>query len=413
MAITILAIGLFIFAAFLFKGVFDRTGIPDVLLLMVCGIVIGPLTGWVVPEAFGQAGSVLATLALVIILFESGVDLELSSLRPSLSATLKISLVTFSATAAIVTSVGIAIAGLPPLSALMLGAILGGTSSAVVIPLVQSLNVQGKARTVMVLESALTDVLCIVGLFMLVDAAKKGATSPAHVAISLSETLFFAAGIGIVAGIAWLLLLRTARRMPHGSFASTAMCCVIYGLTEMAGLSGAIAAITFGLVLANGRKLARATRLIRPGRLAAFSSREQGFLQELIFVLKTFFFVYLGLSMKLDNPSIFTIAALIVLLVYFARHFFAGLFCDRDITREHVALTAIMVPKGLAAAVLAGIPLQQGVAGGETIQALAYAVVLLSITLTATLIALQRFMPVRRLYGKLYRRFADPAEPVR
>ena len=37
------------------------------------------------------------------------------------------------------------------------------------------------------------------------------------------------------------------------------------------------------------------------------------------------------------------IAALIVLLVYFARHFFAGLFCDRDITREHVALTAIMV----------------------------------------------------------------------
>ena len=252
MAITILAIGLFVFAAFLFKGVFDRTGIPDVLLLMVCGIVIGPLTGWVVPEAFGQAGSVLATLALVIILFESGVDLELSSLRPSLSATLKISLVTFSATAAIVTSVGIAIAGLPPLSALMLGAILGGTSSAVVIPLVQSLNVQGKARTVMVLESALTDVLCIVGLFMLVDAAKKGATSPAHVAISLSETLFFAAGIGIVAGIAWLLLLRTARRMPHGSFASTAMCCVIYGLTEMAGLSGAIAK-QFGLQRIAGR----------------------------------------------------------------------------------------------------------------------------------------------------------------
>ena len=61
MAITILAIGLFVFAAFLFKGVFNRTGIPDVLLLMVCGIVIGPLTGWVVPEAFGQAGSVLAS----------------------------------------------------------------------------------------------------------------------------------------------------------------------------------------------------------------------------------------------------------------------------------------------------------------------------------------------------------------
>jgi hypothetical protein len=38
------------------------------------------------------------------------------------------------------------------------------------------------------------------------------------------------------------------------------------------------------VVLANGRHFAAATRVIRPGRLATFSSREQGFLQEIIFV---------------------------------------------------------------------------------------------------------------------------------
>ncbi len=268
---------------------FDKTGVPDVLLLIVCGILIGPVFGYVSPASFGQAGSVLATLALVVILFESGTDLDLASLRPSLSATLKITLSTFAVTAVIATGVGMTMADLPGMSALMLGAILAGTSSAVVIPLVQSLDVQGKARTNLILESALTDVLCIVGLFMLIETAKKGATSPAHIMFTLIETFVVAALIGVLAGAGWLMTLRKVRRLRHGGYASATMCFILYGVTELAGFSGAITAISFGVVLANGRHVAAATHVIRPGRLAAFSPREHAFLQEMIFVLKTFF----------------------------------------------------------------------------------------------------------------------------
>jgi hypothetical protein len=45
-----------------------------------------------------------------------------------------------------------------------------------------------------------------------------------------------------------------------------------------------------------------------------------------------------------------------------------------------------MVPKGLAAAVLAGLPLAAGMPGGAHIQNLAFAMVLASITLTALLV---------------------------
>ena len=47
-----------------------------------------------------------------------------------------------------------------------------------------------------------------------------------------------------------------------------------------------------------------------------------------------------------------------------------------------------MIPKGLAAVVLASIPAQQGVTGGELIKNITYGVVLLSIVLTALLILL-------------------------
>jgi potassium/hydrogen antiporter len=58
-----------------------------VLLLMICGLIIGPVMGWVTPAQFGEAGSALATMALVIILFEGGVDLDLDSLGPAISPT--------------------------------------------------------------------------------------------------------------------------------------------------------------------------------------------------------------------------------------------------------------------------------------------------------------------------------------
>ncbi|MCE2990660.1 MAG: cation:proton antiporter [Nitrosomonadaceae bacterium] len=406
MATTILVIGLFVFAAYLFKGIFSRTGIPDVLMLMLCGILIGPVMGWATPAQFGQAGSVLATMALVVILFEGGVDLDLHSLKPALSATLKLTLSTFIATVAIVTGVGMFMAGLDWMPALMLGMILGGTSSAVVIPLVQGLNVQGKARTVLILESAITDVLCIVGLFVLLDAAKHGGISAGSTVLSLAETMTIAFAIGAMAAFGWLFLLRAARRLPHGSFASAAMCFIVYGSTELLGFSGAIAALCFGLTLANGRRFAAATGLIRAGRLAAFSSREQGFLQELIFVLKTFFFVFLGISMQLNDMRLFVVGAVIVVAVYAVRHVLALFTTDRDTPHPHVSLTAIMVPKGLAAAVLAGQPLQQGISGGEVIQGIAYVVVLLSIGLTACMIPLQRVPPVSTLYQALFRGFA-------
>jgi potassium/hydrogen antiporter len=404
MASTILAVGLFIFAAYFFKGIFTRTGVPDVLLLMLCGILLGPVLGWVSPAQFGAAGSALATMALVVILFEGGVDLDLSSLKSSISATLKLTLTTFIATVGIVTAAGVWLGGLAWMPALMLGMILGGTSSAVVIPLVQGLNVQGKARTVLVLESAITDVLCIVGIFVLLDAAKKGGVSATDTILAVSETMIVAVLIGGLAGLAWLFLLRAARQLPHGSFASAAMCFIVYGTTELLGFSGAIAALCFGLFLANGRRFAEATKLIRPGRLAAFSSEEQGFLQELIFVLKTFFFVFLGISMQLKDTHLLMIGAVIVVAVYAVRHVLAGMASDRDVPTEHVALTAIMVPKGLAAAVLAGLPLQQGVVGGELIQGIAFVVVLLSIGLTAVMIPIQRSELGAGLYQKLFAR---------
>jgi len=66
---TILIIGLLVFFAHFLSLQFSRTNIPDVLVLMILGIVIGPLLGVVAADDFGKIGSLIATIALVVILY--------------------------------------------------------------------------------------------------------------------------------------------------------------------------------------------------------------------------------------------------------------------------------------------------------------------------------------------------------
>ena len=84
----------------------------------------------------------------------------------------------FALTALIVGGIGFAALGLPLLPAVLLGVTLGGTSSAVVIPMVNALRMSDKSATVLVLKSVLTDVLCIVGVFALLQVHAQGGGEP-------------------------------------------------------------------------------------------------------------------------------------------------------------------------------------------------------------------------------------------
>jgi len=54
----VLFIGALVFFAHLFTGLFSHTKIPDVLLLMIIGLALGPVIGRVKPENFGSAGPI-------------------------------------------------------------------------------------------------------------------------------------------------------------------------------------------------------------------------------------------------------------------------------------------------------------------------------------------------------------------
>jgi len=99
-----------------------------------------------------------------------------------------------------------------------------------------------------------------------------------------------------------------------------------------------------------------------------------------------------------------------ILLIYALRILLTRqVFRNDEFTPRDAAITAIMAPKGLAAAVLASLPLEYGVIGGETIRDITYMVVLISITLTALLVIVYPASPVQRVFASLLGKSSKPA----
>ncbi|SVE26541.1 uncharacterized protein METZ01_LOCUS479395, partial [marine metagenome] len=79
--IIILSIGAIIFISHIFKSIFEKTKIPDVLLLILLGIGI-TLSGFDA-SSFHSVGDILFEIALALILFEAGIHLKFHSLYQS------------------------------------------------------------------------------------------------------------------------------------------------------------------------------------------------------------------------------------------------------------------------------------------------------------------------------------------
>jgi cell volume regulation protein A len=394
-------VGILVFLAHLFTGIFSRTRIPDVILLMIIGICVGPVLNLASPSQFGEVGPVFTTITLIIILFESGLTLKLAMLRSALTGALMLALLSFFSTMAVIAGLAVWLADLEVLPAFILGAIVGSTSETVVIPLLRQLGVKEETKTLLSVESSVNDVLSIVITVALVQAYVGGGTFEiASVSGNLIASFLVALVFGIIGALIWSVLLNRIHAIKNAMFTTPAFVFVIYGLVETLGFSGAIAALAFGITIGNIETIRIPifkTMTVREP--VGLNETEKVFFSEVAFLLKSFFFIYLGLSLELISNELMILGAILTAVAFFLRMPAVKLSIRKPTKPRDISVMAIMIPKGLAAVVLAGLPLQQEVAGGETIQNITYAVVLFSIILTSILVLFLEKTPLPKLYA--------------
>ncbi len=388
--VAVILIGLLVFLAHALDDLFARTRVPDVLLLLGLGLLLGPVSGLVRPEHFGAVGPVFTTLTLVVILFEGGLGLELRTLGRALGGATALTVWNFLLSLAVLAPLARLCLGFGWMQAFTLAAILGGTSSAVVIPLVQRLALGERTRTALALESALSDVLVIVVALGLMAAQAQGELHLRALLGGMGASFLVSALLGAAAGLAWALLLERMRGLQKSLLTTPAYVLVAYGLVELLGFSGAITALALGVTLGNAEALPLGPLRPRALALAGPTETERALFAELSFLLKSFFFVYVGLSIRLGGAALVWTGLALTTAVFLLRiPVVHASLRPASVPRPDALAAGAMTAKGLAAAAVASVPLQMGLPGGRELQLTVFAVVLFSILATSLLVFLE------------------------
>lgn len=399
---TFIFLGVLIFCAHLFNAWFSRRRIPDVLLLMLIGILVGPVAGWITPAHLDDVGPVLASLTLLFILFDSGIDMRLDMIRRYWSGVVQVTFLSFLVSMTTVTLMAYFLVGLELQASMMLGSMVAGTAAAIVIPLVKQMRVSDKTRVTLTLESAISGVLCIVISLAFIEGYKLGNISIGPMLGRVLASILMALIIGVVGGIVWSSLMERVRKLQNSMFLTPAFVFVIYGVAELLGYSGAIATLSFGLVLGNPEYFEMSfLKKLHLHDMTPLEESEKSFFKEFVFILKTYFFVYIGICIPFTNVMALAYGLMIAAALFVVRFGLVALV-GRKNTPDDRLTVSMMIPKGLVSAVLASMPEQVNTAAGytvvpsaETIKHITYSVIFCSIIICSVLVLLSSRRLVR------------------
>ncbi len=410
----IIFVGVLIFLAHLFAALFERTRVPDVLYLILIGLFIGPVFHLVSPTDFGVVGHIFTSITLVIILFEGGLELSFKSLQQSIKGILGVTFVSYFLCFGFLAITLLSLTSFEVRTVLFLSAVLAGPAPSVIIPIVRQMKPRDSTKTILMLESPIGEALCIVVSLGILESFQLTEINIGKLTGGLLSSFLLAVIIGAIGGYTWSVLLHRVRKLRNAILTTPAFVFIIYGITEFLHFSGPVAALTFGMALGNAGvlKIPWITKRLDIVPLQ-HNETEKLFFGEIVFILKTFFFVYLGLSIRFTDFWSMELGFVLTLVLLLSRILSVRLVVDRAETSiEDASFMASLIPKGTAAAVLASALVNIGVPGGELVQNIIYGVIIISIVTTASLIFMLERGGIKRLYAIVFNRYAPSSEFV-
>jgi cell volume regulation protein A len=321
------------------------TRVPDIIVLLLIGVGLGPVLKWVDPTHFQDMVRILGMLALILILFEGGLELRLKdAIRYSPGGVL-LSLVSYGLTVGLVALIARVTLHMAWIDAALVGAVLGSTSAAVVLPAIQQINAPEPIKITLTLESSLGEIIAVLTVGTLIGLHNNESMVEGLIT-GFGHHVLIDVGIGIAAGVIWSKLLPLIAGQHFSNALNLGTVLGVFAIGRYFGGSGLLAELVFGLTLAN---LPHTPTMVRQGvRMMAFHS-------EITFLVRSFFFVILGIMAQLVSKAyVLPIIAILVSLIV-ARWLAvrATRWSIRDVNRDDTELLWLMFPRGLITAVLA------------------------------------------------------------
>jgi cell volume regulation protein A len=365
--------------AIVVRVVAARIGLPTAALLLVVAAVASDLSDRLAGLLSFEDVQRVATLALIVILFDGGMSMGLAKFR---SAAVPITVLGVLGTFGTAPLVGVAahyVLGFDWTVALLIGAAVAPTDPAVTFSVLAGKEVEGRSGTILEGESGFNDPVGIALMIGMIELATVPAAGVADVAWEFLREM----GIGLAEGaIAGFILLQLIRRLPlpdTSLYPLTVLLAagVIYGIAAASHGSGFLAVFVAGIVIGD----------------ATFPSRVEvrHFLSALADLGELAVFVALGLTISL--AFIFSGAlwwqglVLAVLLGFVVRPLVvAPLLLASKLSRGERLFVMWAGLKGAVPILLASLAVVGGTEQAPEIYGIVFVVVLFSVVVQGTLV---------------------------
>lgn len=371
-----------VLASVLTSALAFRFGVPLLLVFLGFGLLAGE-DGFGITYDDANSAYFVGSLALAIILFDSGFETKLKSFRQAAAPAITLATAGVALTAGLVGVAAHYIFGLPWLEAFLIGAIVGSTDAAAVFFLLRvgGITIREHVRSTLEVESGSNDPMAIFLTVMLVElllsTGGEGQFWP-----ELLQGFVKQMGLGAAFGMAggYLIVQGANRTSLDGALypigvISAAIC--LFGFVGLIGGSGFLAVYVAGMVAGNSRIT---------GQVGL-----RRFMEGLTWIAQIAMFLTLGL---LATPSEFLHVALpavgiAVLLTVVCRPLAVWLcLLPFRYQRNETAFVSWVGLRGAVSILLGIIPLAAGLENGQTLFNIAYIIVLTSLVLQGSTIGL-------------------------
>jgi len=352
-----------------------RFGAPLLLVFLGFGLLAGE-DGFGISYDDANSAYFVGSLALAVILFDSGFDTKLKSFRQAAAPAITLATAGVALTAGLVGVAAHYLFGLPWLEAFLIGAIVGSTDAAAVFFLLRvgGITIREHVRSTLEVESGSNDPMAIFLTVMLLELLLSGG-GQGQIWQEVLRGFAMQMGIGTALGIAggYLIVLGANRITLDGALypigvISAAIC--LFGFVGLIGGSGFLAVYVAGLIAGNSRIT---------GQVGL-----RRFMEGLTWIAQIAMFLTLGLF---ATPSEFIDVALpaigIALLLTFVCRPMAVWLCllPFGYQRNETAFVSWVGLRGAVSILLGIIPLAAGLENGQTLFNIAYIIVLTSLIL--------------------------------
>ncbi len=323
--------------------------IPSILLLLIFGLIAGPITGLLNPDIFfGKLLFPFVSISVAVILFEGGLSLKFNELKSVLGVVRNLITIGTLVTWSLSTIASVYFLKLSLGVSLLLGAILVVTGPTVIIPLLRLVKPKGKINSILKWEGIVNDpigaILALLVFEIIISTGVREATFAAFLIII--KTVIISSAVGIIGAYILVYFLKKDLIPDYlQNPSSLAIMTLVYALANIIQSESGLFSVTImGIILANQKQVV-VEHIIE-------------FKENLGILLLSTLFIVLAARLKMSDinlidSSSFLFVVVLVIVIRPATIFLSTIASKLN-WKEKLYLSW-MAPKGIVAAAVASI----------------------------------------------------------